>query len=160
MRVAQLLAQQMAIAIENARLYQDALKAAERRVILHRVSQDMVTAIPVNRTTPISPSTRPPRQLMSCDSFVIALHNEITDENTIVYALEGSNRFPVQQVPAGRGLTGKVVKSGESVIIDDLWADKTDVIRIGEPQPVRSLVAVPASDRDRENHWHDLGPIL
>ena len=141
-RVAQLLAQQMAIALENARLYQAALQAAERRAILHRVSQDMVTAIqePEQTYQSIHQATR---QLMPCDSFVIALHNETSGDNTIVYALEGDHRFPVHQVPAGRGLTGKVMASGESVIIDDLLADKTDVIRIGEPQPIRSLVAVP-----------------
>jgi PAS domain S-box-containing protein len=142
LRVAQLLAQQMAIAIENAHLYQAALQAAERRVILHRVSQDMVTAIqePERTYQSIHQATR---QLMPCDSFVIALHDEVSSENTIVYALEGNNRFPVQHVPAGRGLTGRVVTSGEPIIIDDLWADKTDVLRLGEPQPVRSLVAVP-----------------
>jgi PAS domain S-box-containing protein len=142
LRVAQLLAQQMAIAIENAHLYQAALQAAERRVILHRVSQDMVTAIqePERTYQSIHQATR---QLMPCDSFVIALHDEVSNGNTIVYALEGNNRFPVQHVPVGRGLTGRVVTSGESIIIDDLWADKTDVIRLGEPQPVRSLVAVP-----------------
>ena len=142
LRVAQLLAQQMAIAIENAHLYQAALQAAERHVILHRVSQDMVTAIqePERTYQSIHQATR---QLMPCDSFVIALHDEVSNENTVVYALEGNNRFPVQHVPAGRGLTGRVVTSGESIIIDDLLSDKTDVMRLGEPQPVRSLVAVP-----------------
>ena len=141
-RVAQLLAQQMAIALENARLYQNALQASERRVILHRVSQDMVTAIQEPERTYLS-IHQATRQLMACDSFVIALHDDISGESTIVYALEGNNRFPEQRVPAGRGLTGRVVTSGESIIIDDLWAEKTDVIRMGEPQPIRSLVAVP-----------------
>ncbi|KAF0107027.1 MAG: putative signaling protein [Anaerolineaceae bacterium] len=141
-RIAQSLAQHMSIALENARLYQQALQAADRRAILHRVSQDMVTAIrePEQTYQSIHQATR---QLMPCDSFVIALHNEASNENTIVYALEGDHRFPVQHLPAGRGLTGRVVASGESIIVDDLLAEKTDVIRIGEPQPVRSLAAVP-----------------
>lgn len=141
-RVAQLLAQQMAIALENARLYQDALQAAERRLILHRVSQDMVTAIQEPEQTYLS-IHQATRKLMPCDSFVIALHNEITNENLVVYALEGDTRLPKQQVPAGRGLTGKILASGEAVIIDDLLADKTDVIRMGQAKPIRSLVAVP-----------------
>jgi PAS domain S-box-containing protein/putative nucleotidyltransferase with HDIG domain len=141
-RVALLLAQQMAIILENAFLYQNALEAAERRVILHRVSQDMVTAIQEPEKTYLS-IHQATRQLMPCDSFVIALHDDVSNDNAIVYALEGNHRFPVQHAPSGRGLTGKVIKSGKSIIIDDMLKDKIDVIRMGEPQPVRSLVAVP-----------------
>lgn len=142
LRVSQLLAQQMAIAIENARLYQGAIQASERRAILHKISQDMVTAIQEPELTYLSIHNAT-RQLMACDSFVIALHYPDKNENIIVYALEGNHRFPIQHIPADRGLTGKVVSEGVSVIVNDLQAEQPDVIRIGEPQPVRSLVAVP-----------------
>jgi PAS domain S-box-containing protein len=141
-RLVSAFANQAAAAIANTRLYKDALQAAEHRAILHSVSQDMVTAIqePEQTYQSIHQATR---KLMPCDSFVIALHNEVSDENMVVYALEGNNRLPLQHIPSGRGLTGKVLSSGEPVIIDDLLEDKTDVIRFGEPQPIRSLVAVP-----------------
>jgi PAS domain S-box-containing protein/putative nucleotidyltransferase with HDIG domain len=136
------LASQAAAAIENARLYQQALQAADRRAVLYRVSQDMVTAIQEPERTYIS-IHQATRQLMPCDSFVVALRDEVAEENTIVYALEGDHRLPVQHLPGGRGLTGKVVADGESIIVNDLLAEETNVIRVGEPRPVRSLVAVP-----------------
>jgi PAS domain S-box-containing protein/putative nucleotidyltransferase with HDIG domain len=140
--LAMALASQAAAVVENARLYQQALQAADRRAVLHHVSQDMVTAIrePEQTYRSIHQATR---QLMPCDSFVVALHDETADENIIVYALEGDHRLPLQRLPGGKGLTGKVVAGGESIIVDDLIAEKTDVVRVGEPRMVNSLVAVP-----------------
>lgn len=143
-RLLEMLAAHASVAIENARLYQQAVQDAERRGILYRISQDMVTAIrePEKTYRSIHQATR---QLMACDSFVIGLHDEVSNENIIVYALEGDHRFPVQHILAGKGLIGGVVANGESIILDDLLTEdkNKEVIRIGEPQPIRSIVAVP-----------------
>ena len=83
----------------------DSPKAAERRAILHRVSQEMVTAIQEPEETYHSIHAAA-RKLMPCDSFVISLFDEHQKENVVVYALEGDTRYPVQHIPAGRGLSG------------------------------------------------------
>lgn len=143
-RLAQAFANQAAIAIENARLYQNAVRSAERRAILHRVSQDVAAAVrdPEQTYRAIHDATR---QMMSCDAFVISLLDEERDEIEALYLFERDRRYPVHRIAAGQGLSGQVIQSGETIILDDLAAieGRSNVLHFGEPQSVQSLLAVP-----------------
>ena len=141
-RLVSAFANQAAAAIENRRLYREAVQSANQRSILHRVSQDMITAIREPEETYQS-IHQAARQLMPCDTFVISLLEESQKEYRLVYAVEGDYRFPRSSIPAGRGLTGQVIERGESIIINDLIKDRSDIIPIGDAQPVQSLVAAP-----------------
>ncbi|HEY5728876.1 MAG TPA: GAF domain-containing protein [Anaerolineales bacterium] len=138
-----IIANQAAIAIENARLYQDALRASERRAVLHRISQDIVrfTQDPEQIYKSIHEAAE---KLMPCDVFLITLHDEIKDYITSVYAVEEGQRIAPQNVPAHKGFTADVINSGQSLILrDEIEIAQRNAVRFGSPKRVQSVVAIP-----------------
>lgn len=136
-------ANQAAIAIGNARLYQQALQASERRAILHRISQDIVRF--TQDTEKIySAIHEAAAKLMPCDVFLITLVNDDKREITAIYAVEAGKRYAPESVPAQKGLSTEIINSGRSVILkDEPDIKQTKAIRFGSPRRVRSVVAVP-----------------
>ena len=82
----EMLAAQAAIAIQNAQLYQAALRSAERQSILHRVSQSL-THISQNPEQLYSAIHATADQLMPADVFSIALLDE--EQNHVDGRLRG-----------------------------------------------------------------------
>jgi PAS domain S-box-containing protein len=147
--VVQTFANQAGVAIEKARLYQDALQAAERRAILHRISQDVVrfSKDPEQIYTAIHDTAG---KLMSCDVFMIILTNAEKDESIFVYTVEAGNRLEPQSVIGSRGLTGTVMKEGESLILrNTAEIEQRVVLHFGAARHVQSVVAVPMRISDR-----------
>jgi putative nucleotidyltransferase with HDIG domain len=142
-RVAQLLAQQMAIALENARLYHDALQAGEKRAILHRASQEIAQAS-LDPERVYAAVHRAAVQLMPAEAFVITLLNEQTQETDGVYLVDKGGRWQADRTPAGEGLSGMVISTGKPVITHDLSAEPIPGgVHFGEEEEVRSILAVP-----------------
>jgi PAS domain S-box-containing protein/putative nucleotidyltransferase with HDIG domain len=142
-RVAQLLAQQMAIALENARLYQEALQAAERRAILHRASQEIAHASQDPEQV-YAAVHRAAVQLMPAEAFVITLLDEQNQETVGAYLVDKGGRWQPDRTPAGVGLSGLVTSTGKPVITNDLMVDPIPgSIHFGEEEEVRSILAVP-----------------
>jgi PAS domain S-box-containing protein len=141
--IIQTFANQAGIAIEKAQLYQDALQAAERRAVLHRISQDIVRFSQDSEQiyTAIHDAAG---KLMACDVFVITLRDEKKGENISVYTIEAGNRLGSQSVPGSRGLTGTVINEGKSIILrNDIEIGQRAVLHFGSPRHVQSVVAVP-----------------
>ena len=137
------LAGSTAIALENAGLYQDALRASERRAVLHRISQDIVrfTQDLEQLYTSIHKAAE---KLMPCDVFMITLQNETKDENVFVYTLEKGTTYSLENKPAEEGLPGMVIKMDRSVILKDEEAITSKGFpRFGSDIHVKSIVAVP-----------------
>jgi PAS domain S-box-containing protein len=135
------IANQAAIAIGNAKLYQEALRASERRAVLHRISQDVIrfTQDVENIYNSIHEAAG---KLMPCDVFRIALRDESAQENVFAYTMEAGVRYSLPNAPANEGLTGKVVDSGEGMILHT--EEETGVYpRFGSERHVKSAVAVP-----------------
>jgi len=143
------LANSAAIALENARLYQEALRASERRAVLHRISQDIVrfTQDSGQIYTSIHEAAE---QLMSCDVFIISLRNKSNDENIYPYTMENGISYSLINEPANKGLTGKVINRGESIILNNEKAiDSEGLPRFGSSKRVQSVVAVPMRVGDK-----------
>lgn len=141
--LAQAFAYQAAVAIQNATLYMEAIQAAERRSILHRLSQDinLSTSDPEQTYQTIYSAVR---ELMACDAFLIALRDELLDEHNIGYIFEGERRYESVRLKAGQGITGKVIQSGQSLLINDYsLVDDKKTIRLGSNKKVHSILAVP-----------------
>jgi PAS domain S-box-containing protein/putative nucleotidyltransferase with HDIG domain len=141
--LAQTFAHQAAVAIENARLYQQAVQASERRAILHQASQEIARA-----------SQDPERiyeavhhaasQVMPAETFVISLLNEADREAVGVYLLDQGKRWPELHLPIGEGLSGSVIASGKPVLVHHLPSELgVSGVNFGEGQDVNSILAVP-----------------
>ncbi len=143
------LANSAAISLENARLYQDALEAAERRAVLHRISQDIVRFgqdfEQIYKTIHEAAG-----KLMSCDVFVILLCDERSSSNVSVYTVENGQRLEAQHTPEDQGLAATVISKGRSIAaVNEVEIGKLDPVRLGSSRHVKSLVAVPMRMGDR-----------
>lgn len=137
------LANSAAISLENARLYQDALQAAERRAVLHRISQDIVRFgqdveqiyLAIHEAA---------SKLMPCNVFIISRRDDVTNRNILVYRVEGDSRYSHQDVLVDTGLCSTVINKGRSIILRD--ADEIEEMHgsnFGSTRQVQSIVAVP-----------------
>lgn len=141
-RLLLLYASQAAVAMENARLYQQALEANERRTILHQASQDIVGA-GLDAERVYLAIHRAVSRLMPCEAFVIAVLDEKGEWIELPYLFDRDGRLPVGRIPKTRGLSGHMLQRGSSLLIDDLASSRLDVINFGYPVPVTSLLAAP-----------------
>jgi len=139
----QAFADQVSVAMENASLYQDALLAAERRATLHQVSQEIVAA-----------SRSPERvyeaihmaaaKLMPCEAFAITTTNGKRGQLEAVYLYDKGERYPSTRLEEEGSLSGAVIKSGKSILIDDLEeVSDLETSQFGAGDVVRSVLVVP-----------------
>ncbi len=145
--LAQVFANQAAIAIENARLYQSALKAAERSLILHRASQELGASLDLEQLYEAIHSAA--AQLMPSEAFVITILNEPRQEIDVVYLTDHKGRAPLVTTPANRGLSGQLLATGKSIYIEDfLKGVSFETFKYGDEEEVRSILAVPLKRQD------------
>ena len=148
-RLASAFADQVAIVMENARLYQEARQAAERRAILHRVSQEIVTANfePEQIYTAIH---RAAGQLMPTEAFVITLVAADPTQVEAVYLIDKNGRLPRQSFPKEQGLTGRVLALGKTIYIPDVDQEDSQAGQhLGGHEHTRSILALPLRSGDR-----------
>ncbi|RIK28938.1 MAG: hypothetical protein DCC56_14775 [Anaerolineae bacterium] len=141
--IIQTFANSAAIAVGNVRSYADALRAAERRAVLHQISQEVVrfSQDAEQIYTAIHAAAS---KLMPCDVFAISLRNPEKETNDFVYLVEGGRRYLFESVDSNFGVTAKVIKSGKSVILrNDDEIEASGAARSGPSERVRSAALVP-----------------
>jgi diguanylate cyclase (GGDEF)-like protein len=142
---AQVFANQAAIAIENTRLYQSAIEAAERRAVLHRVSQEMITAS-ANPEQIYTAIHRAVAELMPSEAFIIGLLDASQGDIEIIYLIDRGQRYQPHRSPTDRGLSGYVINTGEPLLINEFTPEKAtelNVAHFGTEEHIRSILAVP-----------------
>ena len=145
-----LFAQHAAIAVENARLYQSAREAAERRATLHQVSQAIV-AVSLEPEEVYAAIHQAAARLMPAEAFAIVRYDDEKHFCEPVYLVDRSKRVSAHAISADRGLSGRVIASGKSLYVPDvLDSDLAEnVFHFGDPEQVRSVLAVPMSLRGK-----------
>jgi PAS domain S-box-containing protein len=135
------LTQQVALALENVRLMQATVSRAEQLATINQASYEIGLSLePEEVYTAIHRATS---QLMPVKSFVISLLDEEQGDIEGVCLMDPSGRSPNQRLPLRQGLTGRVIASGQPLLIPD--AEQVAALggkTFGEGQP-RSIVAVP-----------------
>lgn len=139
-----LLANQVAVSLENARLYETALNAAERRTTLHWLSQEIISSSlePERIYTAIHQAVF---QMMPCEAFLIGLLNETFEGIDFTYCIDRGKRYPIRHIAKSQSLSGRVIETGKSIILDDLEQDASqfELVHFGGQNSVRSILAVP-----------------
>lgn len=141
-RLLQLYASQAAVALENARLYQEAIQDNERRTVLHRASQEIVSA-GLDAERVYAAIHMAASRLMSCEAFVIAVLDESGEWINLAYATDRQGRQPGGRIHKSRGLSGYVLAHGETLLIDNIAESDVEAINLRNVVQVVSVLAVP-----------------
>jgi GAF domain-containing protein/nitrogen-specific signal transduction histidine kinase len=112
--LARTIANQAAIALENARLYETTVRTAERLASLNESgAQISVNLEPEQIYAAVQKAAE---NVMPAESFIITLLDEATNEIEIVYAMDKGKRLPYSRIPRAGTLSGKVIDSGQPIL--------------------------------------------
>lgn len=132
---------QAGIALENADLYQSTVATAERLSVINQASFDISSNLdPEEIYRSIHDAVS---KLMPVDAFLISLVDVPNQEVEGVYIVDLGRRITGVRMPMGQGLSGKVIASGEPILISDSSdLDMSSAVTIGDGSP-HSIIAVP-----------------
>jgi PAS domain S-box-containing protein len=147
-RLLNTLASQSAIAFENARLFQDALAASQRREVLYDITQKIVY-ISQDSEQIYQAVYEAVATLMPAEAFVITLADHEKQDMEVVYLFYNGSQWPRQRVPLGQSMSGHVIQTGQSIKLDDTTAADVPMFRSETPDPVKSLLMVPLHAGER-----------
>jgi PAS domain S-box-containing protein len=147
--VLQTMADQVANAIENARLFEEARTSAEKLAVLNQVSQKLVSILDVDQVLITLLDDVP--HLLPRVSASVWLTDPATG-NLVCQRAVGiqSDVLRGQQVAPGEGLSGWVVAHGKSVSVPDAKADERHFAGVDQQSglTVRSFLSVPLKVRN------------
>lgn len=117
------LADQLAIAIENARLYDEINQRLKELQSLNDIGQAITSTLDLQRTlTLITDHTT---RLMNVAAASVVLRDDVAGEVWFAAASgEGSEAVIGLHMALGQGLAGWVAEKGEPVIVPDVYADE------------------------------------
>jgi len=133
---------QATVALENARLYEAALRAAQRRHVLYLTGQEMVR-VTQDLEQIYAAVHHGVSQLMPAESFTIVLLDESKNELEGVYLFDKGERWPVQRISLQGSFSGRVISSGQSLLIPDIEKTPIGAVHYGTPDAAHSILAVP-----------------
>ena len=119
----QAVADQVALALENARLFADTQRRAEQLAILHRVGLDITSALDLEGV--LEALYEQIRRMVDVGSFYVALYEEATGlvDFALVTGIDG--RIEVAPInlrgeSGANSITGQVIMSGQPLYVPDL----------------------------------------
>jgi diguanylate cyclase (GGDEF)-like protein len=140
-------ADQVAIALENSRLYESAVQAATRNETIYKLSQTISANIRSDEIyTAIHHATA---ELMETEFFCISLLNEKKGTIDDVYIADREEPIELSSRPISQGLFGKVLAEGKSVLyntFDESMIAATGAILTGnldQDEISQSILIVP-----------------
>jgi PAS domain S-box-containing protein len=111
--------------------------------VLHRASQQLLAAR-LDPEETYAAVHQAVAQVMPCEAFIIVLEDKPTDEYHAVYLFDKGGHCPPQRIPRGQSLSGRVIASGETLLVDDFTpASDFPAVHFGDPEHVRSILATP-----------------
>jgi diguanylate cyclase (GGDEF)-like protein len=120
-------ADQVAIALENSRLYEQAIQAATRNETLYKLSQTISANIRSDEIyAAIHQATT---KLMDTEFFCISLINEKEQVVEDMYIFDGKDPIELSSRPLGEGIFGRVIAEGKSVRFNEF--DESMIVSTG-----------------------------
>jgi len=116
------LADQLAVAIENARLYDELCDKVNELISLNRISQAVSWSLDLQQTLTLI--NEHVTNLLNVAATSVALRDDEAGEVWFAAAFgAGSKEVVGLRVPLGQGIVGWVAQTGEAMIIPDVQAD-------------------------------------
>jgi len=116
------LANQFAVAIDNANLYRDAKRRAVERQLLYDVSKKLSSTLNIDEV--LQQVLDSLKKVVGCTAGGVFLLNEEKGEVSTIYSTgydPGHDKY--LQLKIGQGLVGWVARTGEAVIVPDVEQD-------------------------------------
>ncbi len=136
------IASQMAIAVQNTRLYEQAQVRAEELTVLNEMSRTLTGVLNVD--TVIENIYHYASRLLDTTNFYVALHNPETDEVSFPLAFEHGRQANWKSRQAAHGMTEYVIRTREPLLIKERVAARLEelgIARVG--QEAQSWLGVP-----------------
>jgi PAS domain S-box-containing protein/putative nucleotidyltransferase with HDIG domain len=132
-----------ASAVSNARLFDDTQKRLAELSVLHKSSQSLLVS-GFDAEATYAGVHEAVTRVMPSDAFVIVLDDGKQGDYHAVYRHDKGVQYPPAIIPRGKGLSGQVISKGKTLLISD-HHDRKDVpaVHFGDPQHVRSILAIP-----------------
>ena len=128
------IASPVAIAIQNARLFQQTQIRAEELSILNEMGRALAASLDLKSIT--ENIYQYASRLLDTSSFIIALYDREQDEVSFPLVFEQGNPVSMAPIRAGNGLTQHVIRKGEPLLLEDSSPDKLKelgIALIGSP---------------------------
>jgi PAS domain S-box-containing protein len=137
-------ADQLAVAIDNARLFEETRGQAERLGLLNRVSRAVSTTLDLNVL--LEALYQEISSSFDHDEFLVILHEEETRQLRVLFAMMNGVRLAPECMPFG-GLTGVVIGERKTLHIHDYEVEKEHLplphMMVGETSMPASWLGVP-----------------
>ncbi len=148
--VFQMLADQIAVAIQNASSYQRVKGQAEELRTLNQIATTITSALEVDEI--LRRVMAGINEILRVEAGSLLLLNEVTKELEFKVTLHGRTaKLAPFRLQLGQGIAGWVAEHGEPLLVDDVREDPRYYAKIGEAIGFesRSILCVPLKLRDR-----------
>jgi signal transduction histidine kinase/CheY-like chemotaxis protein len=127
---------QVAMAIQNADLYKDVSSRATELSILLEISRALSKNLELEPL--LETVCREVGRVFDTKNFYIATHEKGSDEHTISFGFKNGERLPPATYPIRMGLTGYILKTGHSLLLNSpteltTFTEREGVTVIGDP---------------------------
>lgn len=120
-----LFATQAAIAIANARLYEETVSRAKRLTVVNRIARAAGSTLDLDEL--LETVYQETESVFEADAFFISLYDEETDEIDYRIQIDEGKRIPPAREPLGDTLTGFVITEKEPLLIRDYGSERKDL---------------------------------
>jgi diguanylate cyclase (GGDEF)-like protein/PAS domain S-box-containing protein len=151
-RLVGLMADQAAVAIENARLFKAAHQRADQLDLLNRVGLAITTGLEMDQVA--KTILEQVQRLLNIDAFYLALYDDENGQITFVtfYDRGTFSALQPQNIHTNPGLTGYVIDTRSPLLLDDLTTGGLPTRYSGihtNDRPSRSFLGVPLLQGER-----------
>ncbi len=126
-------ANQVAVAIQNARLFREREHRLAELAILNEIGRALSSALRLDELTEIVHEQV--GRIFDATNFYIAAYEEATDEWETLFEIEEGKRIPPERYQVGAGLTGHIIRNKSPL----LFRSRAEIETFHEQQGIRTI---------------------
>ncbi len=140
----------VALALENARLFEETARRAEQLATINRIGMALTSGLELERV--LQTLYEQCQQILAVDTFYVAMYDEATGliEFPLLTGIDGPIQSPPLDIRHNPGITGYIIQTGQPLLVADLHALPESApyrpIQITDPSN-RSYIGVPLTSR-------------